>query len=226
VDTLIRTGKIPQLALFNALTPGHGDTSTGSALLDGVLAEPAATVDPRTALWRLGFGTGNLLTNAFRTAYVADALANPDGALASNLGYPADPGLNTASTPASLLRQDIKANDLRSWTPDNTTHVLLCGGGNDPVVYFQPNTLTIAGYWAAKGLMVPVVDVETDLSLSGVFAATNAAIGQAAADAVIAAGGSPTDAAAAAQLAVVENYHSTVAPFCSRAVRTFFANFL
>ena len=114
-------------------------------------------------------------------------------------------------------------NDLRygSWAP--TVPTLLCGGDEDPtVLYF--NTQTMVAFWSA----LPVGAVtELDLSAapSGPFAAIQTGFQTSQAEELAflqsAAGGGLSATAAGQQL--IENYHTSVAPFCSLAARSFFS---
>ena len=209
------TGKLPQTALFDIAPSG-----------------PFAGL-PVPAAPSFGFGTSYLVTDAARAAYLADAAptANPDGAL-----LPGGSGL-PAATPASPLRQALKANDLRlsgvagvpAWLP--TSPMLLCAGGNDTVV-FSINTLIMEEYFGtvAHNLgtsAVPVVfnvDVTPDAQapLDGklppaqdithlIFGTLQGAFAQA----LAAQGGiaSPT---------ALQAYHGTVAPICTAASAAFF----
>jgi hypothetical protein len=67
------------------------------------------------------------------------------------------------------LRQDLKANDLRNWTP--TMPTLLCGGDEDPEVYFF-NTQLMQGYWAknAPGALVSVLDIASSPAANDPYA--------------------------------------------------------
>lgn len=200
IATLFSTGKLPQTALFNSTTP-----ATGNATLDAALSVPA---DP---LFALGFGPSNLITNDFRLSYVLDALANPDGAVPTPTA-----GVPAAATPQHPLRADLKENDLRNWTP--TSPMLLCGGDQDPTVFYSVNTGTMQAYWGAMPLppgLITVLDVNGAVNPASPFAAAQAGFQQALAQ-LLAAGG---------QAAVATNYHSTVAPFCSAAARGFFSQF-
>jgi pimeloyl-ACP methyl ester carboxylesterase len=195
IDELIATGKLPQLALFTDMP-----VPTGSALLDAVLAPSA---DP---LFSLGFGTPNLVTQGFRVSYLQDALAHPDGAV------PAVTNLLPSATALLPFRQKLALNDLRTWVP--AAPVLMCGGHQDPVVFFSVNTTVMKNFWTlvapAPAGLVNVVDVDPSPNppanlIQGGFAQTEAQI-----------------FAAKGQSGVVQTYHSTVAPFCSAAARGFF----
>jgi hypothetical protein len=152
-DELFAAGKLPMFAVFDSATPGTGDQpSSGSAQLDALLAAPDPAVNPIGAL---GFGDPYLLTNSLRIAYALDSLADPDGAVPTPTTL-----LPPDQDPAMPLRLALKKNDLRGWTPQ--APVMLCGGMNDPDVFYQINTLTMAALWApqvASG-QVSVVDVD------------------------------------------------------------------
>jgi acetyl esterase/lipase len=200
LSTLFTNGKLPQTALFNSTTPVTGDPT-----LDATLAVPANPV------FALGFGPSNLITNAYRLGYVLDAVAHPDNAVPT-----AQPGLAPAAAPQHPLRQDLKTNDLRNWAPHSP--VLLCGGDQDPTVFFNVNTLTMQGFWSALALpagLVTVLDVNGTINPASPFAPVQAGF-QTTLAGLLASGG---------QEAVVENYHVTVAPFCTVAARGFFSQF-
>ncbi|MFM2056964.1 MAG: hypothetical protein RLY71_1349 [Pseudomonadota bacterium] len=135
-----------------------------------------------------------LIRTSYADAVIADILAHPCS--------------NSASTPldcipAHPLRQAAKNNDLRTWTPARP--VLLCGGHGDPTVFFANAQLTQA-YFKAQQVSAGVP-----------------ALGQAAL--VDVDSGVPTDAfeRAVAGAGGLAAYHSTVAPFCNAAARTFFS---
>jgi hypothetical protein len=210
IGDLYTSGKLPPLALFTD-TP----TPTGNAQLDAILAP---SIDP---LFSLGFGPGNLVKQDFRIAYLLDALANPDGAV------PAVTNLVPSATAALPFRQKLALNDLRSWAP--ASPVLMCGGANDPVVFFPVNTeLEETFFTLAAGVpaqMVPVLDLEAapigdPQNPMSAFDPVKVAFAQTEAAIFTGAGGG-----AAGQSAVVQTYHSTVAPFCTAAARGFFSQF-
>jgi predicted dienelactone hydrolase len=207
IDQLIANGKLPQLQLFH-------DTiwNTGSAQLDATLDVPA------NPLFALGFGPANLVKDTYRFAYIMDAIGNPDGAV------PTQTNLIPAAAPQNTLRQAFKLNDLRSWVP--TSPVFMCGGENDPVVFFSVNTQVMQAFWTyvappASPLLVSVLDVDSAITgpndpfllAKGGFAQAEAAIDAGA-------GGG-----AAGLQARTQTYHTTVAPFCSAAARGFFSQF-
>jgi poly(3-hydroxybutyrate) depolymerase len=223
---LFTAGKLPQTALFNSATPMN---PTGNAQLDAALnvalAVPSDPNDPRTPLFAAGFGTTYLINNSFRVAYAVDAATNPDGAVPTvTTGYVA------AAQPTNGLRQALYKNDMRKiFGLNGATPVLpaapnlLCGGGNDPTVYYL-NTQIMQGFWmgAPTGL-VTGVDVDpatpsgTFAQIQGAFKASQAATLQA-----LITGGMT---APQAQQTMLQNYHGSVAPFCALAARSFFANF-
>jgi hypothetical protein len=200
LSTLFASGKLPQTALFNSTTP-----VTGNPTLDAALAVPANPV------FALGFGPSNLITNDYRVGYAVDAVANPDGAVPTPQA-----GVPLATAPLHPLRQDLKNNDLRNWTPSKP--LLLCGGNQDPTVFFSVNTGTMQAYWSAMPLppgLVTVLDVNGTVNPSSPFAPLQVGF-QTALAGLLASGG---------QAAVVANYHVTVAPFCTVAARGFFGQF-
>jgi hypothetical protein len=153
-----------------------------------------------------GFGTDFLINNTYRGAYLADALAAPDG------GFPALTNGLPPANPANTLRVHLKANDLRDWTPVAPT--LLCGGDSDPTVFFF-NTTLMQEYWAAHPPAVaPVIlDVDSTPAANDPYASLKTAFAVAKA-AVEVTGG---------EAAVLADYHATlVPPFCLSAVKSFF----
>jgi hypothetical protein len=234
VSTLISTGKIPQLGLLSSIAPtgtcndpffsGETPFTTGNASQD--------------ALFALGFTPNggdpspNLIANSARAGVVCDAFVNADGAFPTPSA-----GVPLAATPQHPLRQALKANDMRTWHP--THPMLLCGGQNDPTVFFPTNTQTMAGtgpnggtaanptgsFWQAEatGGLVTVFDVDTAAVGGGnPFDPLRVGFAGAKAATAAAAGGGPVG-----QQAVTQAYHGTlVPPFCSAAVRGFFAQVL
>src|ERR1700722_15667477 len=200
IDTLFEDGKLPETALFSSTTP-----VTGNATLDAALAVP------KNPIFALGFGASNLITNDYRLSYVLDAVAHPDGAAPVPM-----PGVPLAASPQNTLRIAAKLNDMRTWVP----HVpgLLCGGGMDPPVFFTLNAGTMQAFWAAAGLpaeVVTVLDVNATPTAQDPFAAVKVGFQETEAQIVSSQG----------QVAAVESYHTTVAPFCTAAARGFFSQF-
>lgn len=205
--TLYAEGRLPQYELFSSTPPAP----------EYAPVTPATTPAQFAPIFALGFGMNPLLVNSFRLAYLQDMQANPDGSLpTTTTGLP-------AATPAHPLRQALKANDLRNWSP--TAPVLLCGGTEDPTV-FHTNTRLMQGYWAMVGATGPVTVLDLDeagvsgerfADLKGGFAVAKDLIKAAAV-----AGGASDGGAQA----VLDAYHSQlVPPFCLAAVRSYFSDF-
>jgi hypothetical protein len=228
IDTLFANGLLPETAEFDNTTPVvsvPGDAAL-SAQLTALLSVPGSATYPlpataQTPLFALGFGSPYLINNTYRVTYALDAASNPDGAVPTpSAGVPL-----AASVPAQTLRQAFYKNDLRNggWSPKTPT--LLCGGDADPTVFFSVNTLTMAAFWSplVQAGLVSVLDVSgTPASpyeeIQIAFQASQAA--QLAYLQTSAGGGLSL---AAAQQAIVEGYHTSVAPFCALAARGFFS---
>ena len=203
-STLYDQGKLPEDQVFSSTPPSDAFAAY----------TPPTTPAAFAPLFALGFGADNLITNAYRLAYLTDAQASPDG------GFPTTTTGIPAAAPANTFRQALKTNDLRNWTP--TAPMLLCAGNSDPVVFYL-NTQLMQGYWAAAGTNPPVTVLDIDSSktdgdpyadLKTGFATFKDAI---AAAAVV---GGATDGGAQA---VLEAYHATlVAPFCLAAAKSKF----
>jgi hypothetical protein len=222
--TLVGEGLVPQLAEFDSTTPVV--SIPGEALLSAeltvALAKPSNAANPDTALFDLGFGSPSLVNNDYRVTYAVDAATDPDGAVPTPVaGVPL-----AAAVPKVPLRVGFYKNDLRNgaWYPKSPT--LLCGGDQDPTVFFSVNTETMAKFWSGLPAgLVTVLDV--DAAPSGAFAKiqTGFIASQAALLAYYesAAGGSLPLPQAEEEVAA--NYHVNVAPFCELAARSFFSQF-
>jgi acetyl esterase/lipase len=232
LSTLISTGKLPQLGLLSTVKP----TGTCNDPFFNANTPFMGGTPSQNALFALGFTPNggdpspNLIVNSARVGVVCDAFAHPDGAFPTPSA-----GVPLAATPQNPLRQGLKANDMRTWHP--THPVFLCGGGNDPTVFFQTNTVTMAGtapnggtaangsgsFWSTEvGLgLVRVIDVDT-AATGDPFDPIRAGFAAAVSATSMAAGGGIPGAQA-----VTQAYHGTlVPPFCSAAVRGFFAQVL
>lgn len=204
IATIYANGEFPQSALFNSTPPDPHYASITPATMPAALAKVFAQ----------GFGTDNLVTNAYRLKYLQDQAAHPDG------GFPTTTSGAPASAPDLGLRQDLKTNDLRDWAP--TEPVLLCAGNMDPTVFYL-NTQLMQGYWSAQAPSAPasvldvdsgVVDNDPYADEKKAFAAVKAAVATAA---VV---GGASDGGAGA---VLQDYHTKlVPPFCLFAVKSFF----
>ncbi|WP_198332788.1 alpha/beta hydrolase family protein [Psychrobacter aquimaris] len=119
---LVAANKLPDNALFEK-DPENNPT------LD--LLPP-----PTVPFASIGFADDNyLIRTDFRTAYVADALQNPDSLIEMTGALP-------AANPKNNLRKALKLNDLRGYVPKMPT--LLCGGNQDPTVFYDLNTSSMA----------------------------------------------------------------------------------
>ena len=207
VNTLIAQGRFPQSALFSSTPPAPEFSSITPAPAPAQLA----------GVFAAGFGAGNLVTNAYRLSYLRDAQTAPDG------GFPNWTTGAPPASPANALRQDLKTNDLRNWSP--TSPMLLCAGNADPSVFYL-NTSLMQELWAvnASGSQVTVLDVDSPVSSADAYASVKTAFAAAkSAVAVAAVAGGATDGGAAAILQV---YHADlVPPFCLVAASSFFENY-
>jgi dienelactone hydrolase len=131
----------------------------------------------------------------------------------------------------STLRTALNTNDVVSMTVDRP--MMLCGGANDPTVFFYVNADYFAASKAGNPSEIPylrILDLENSYPVSngtvtkvtGVAAATlQAGFAQAKSNVAASAGGG-----AAGQQAVSAAYHgSLVPPFCAAAVRGYFDAF-
>jgi alpha/beta superfamily hydrolase len=193
VSELETQGLLPDTELFSSTPP------------DPIYAAmtPATTPENLAPVFATGFGAEHLLTNEFRLAYLQDAEVNPDG------GFPtlAD-GLPPAS-PVHPLRQALKTNDQRAWTP--TAPMLLCAGNADPNVLYL-NTQLMQNFWSAA-TNVTVLDIDSAVASGDPYEAQKTQF--AVAKELVELAGGDTE--------VLEKYHAgLVAPFCLSAVRSFF----
>ncbi|RXV65033.1 alpha/beta hydrolase [Burkholderia stabilis] len=200
--TILTSGKLPVSALFSS-TPPSGPAAI-QATLNAI--SPPTDTGATDALFAQGFGPNNLIRNSARLDYLLDAFANPDGVVpAVTTGVP-------AAAPQNALRVAFKRNDLRGWTP--TSPVLLCGGHQDPVVFYRINTALMSKKWADLGSLVTTVDVDSTPNGDGFDAARQ----------VFASAESAT-ASVGGSTAVTLAYHGTlVSQACGSAATTFFAS--
>ena len=224
IDTIFTSGMLPQTALFDITTPvvDVPNKPTLSIELTALLAVPNDPANPETPLFDAGFGSPYLINNSYRVSYAVDAASDLDGAA---LTPPTAGAPLAAAAPMQPLRLALYTNDLRNgaWAP--TVPTLLCGGDQDPTVFFSVNTGSMAAFWSAlvgAGL-ITVLDVSG--TPAGPFAAVQAGFQSSQAQQLAfyesTAGGGLSPAAAQEQ--IVQNYHSSVAPFCSVAARSFFS---
>lgn len=225
VDTLFTEGKLPPLALFDSTTPvvTVPGNPTLSAILTGALAVPSNAANPDTPLFDLGFGNPYLMNDSYRVSYALDAASNPDGATAMP---PVAGAPLAAAAPTQTFRLALYKNDMRNgaWAPNSPT--LLCGGDQDPTVFFSLNTGTMAAFWSGLPAgAITVVDINA--TPAGPFAALQTAFQSLGAQELAylesPAGGSLSPAQAEFDLAA--GYHDALKPFCSKVASLFFSQF-
>ena len=199
-------GRLPREAFFSVVPPdpAYADIT------------PPSTPEAFVPLYARGFAdTGFLIRNDYRLAYLQDMAAHPDGF------WPETTDAAPPDAPQLPLRQALARNDLRNFTPRAPT--LLCGGHDDPVVYWL-NTQAMQAYWATQPLGGAVTVLDVDAAPTGDddpygdvkqrFAVAKDLV---AAQAVV---GGATDGG---WEAVLETYHAgLVAPFCLEAAQEFF----
>ena len=223
LDSIFASGLLPETALFDSVNFATAASSTAYLEGLGVPAPEAAELGPAMAipanpLFASGFGSPFLINDAYRVSYVLDAAANPDGALA---GSPTA-GL-AAAPPTQTFRNALYVNDLRngSWAPMEP--LLMCGGVQDPTVFFN-NAQIMQQFWGNFPLPAGLITVfsvdpspattSTDPLQAG-FLQAEAAINTAAGGGL------------AGEEAVIQSYHGTlVPPFCAAAARGFFLQIL
>jgi poly(3-hydroxybutyrate) depolymerase len=201
VPDLVSQGKLPAGTVYNSTPPAP----------EFAAMTPATTPAEFASLFAKGFGTDNLVTNAYRLAYLRDAQTAPDG------GFPTMTDGLPPANPTHPLRIALKTNDLRTWTPN--VPVLLCGGAHDPTVFFF-NTQLMQSYWTSHPPAGAVTVVDIDSS-GDPFSDLRTAF-QAAKDAlrVAAVAGGASDGG---DEAVQNAYHAgLVAPFCLAAAKQYF----
>ncbi|MFO1217176.1 MAG: hypothetical protein U1E89_02215 [Burkholderiaceae bacterium] len=155
-------------------------TSGGDRLLptdtpiDQLIAQGKLPNDPTfTKL----FGSGGLLSDAFRAAY-----------------------------PTSKLRAAAQANTLLGWTPKRPNTVALCGGAQDPTVFYF-NTVDLQADFAQRSFLAPAWDLENRATLPAGTAG----------DQIY--GGFQAQKSAAGANAAALYHGSLVPPFCTALVR-------
>ncbi len=206
-SNLYAQGKLPEFALFSLTPPAPAFAA------DTPPTQPANLA----AVFALGFGSGNLLTNSYRLSYLLDAQAHPDG------GFPSLTTGVAAAAPALPFRQALRTNDLRDWVPSSP--LLLCGGDADPLVFWL-NTQLMQDYWSSRAsasAQISVLDLEAAASSNDSYAGLKQDF--AVAKALVAATAIQQGATDGGAFAVAEAYHAElVAPFCFAAVKSFFGS--
>ncbi len=203
---LYANGALPQDALFSSIPPApeYADIT------------PATTPAALTRLFERGFGDAPLIRNSYRLSYLQDLAANPDGY------WPNKTTSEPPVSPALEFRKALKRNDLRTFSP--TTPTLLCGGHEDPVVYWL-NTEAMQSYWTAKAPAAApfsVLDVDAATTSNDSYESIKRRF--AVAKDILRATAVVQGASDGGDEAVLEAYHAgLVAPFCMEAARAFFA---
>jgi len=205
ISTLYSEGLLPDNTLFSSTPPAAQYASI----------TPATTPSDLATVFAMGFAsTDYLVLNSYRLAYLQDEQANPDG------GFPTTTTGLPAASPTNTLRQDLKTNDLRNWTP--TMPTLLCGGDEDPEVFFF-NTQLMQAYWAKNAPSAPatVLDIASAPNANDPYTDEKDAFTAAVTAVEVAAiAGGATDGG---QAAVLADYHAQLLPpFCLAAVKSFF----
>ncbi len=197
--TLVAEGRMPERAIFSSTPPAP----------EFAALTPAFTSDRYAEVFAEGFGVDYLISNDYRLTYLQDALANPDG------DYPDTTTGHPPANPAHPLRIALRNNDLRNFAP--LAPVLLCGGDEDPVVFFR-NTELMAGYWAANApnSFVTVLNIDAPPGHDGPYKSLRKHFAETKSLFKLIEG----------HAAVRKEYHDVLVPaFCLQATRKFFGNF-
>ncbi len=204
---LYAQGLLPENVIFSSTPPAPQYASI----------TPATTPTNLAPVFALGFGASPLVINAYRLSYLQDEQANPDG------GFPTTSTDVPPANAGNTLRQDLAKNDMRNFNP--SVPVLLCGGDDDPTVFYF-NTLLMQEYWTAHApsAQVTVLDVDSAVGTNDPYADVKE--GFAAAKAAVAAAAIAGGATDGGQAAVLTDYHAgLVPPFCLYAVERYFGAF-
>lgn len=226
---LVLSGKLPASAMFQK-------APTGNSTLDAL--------SPSDPAFSFGFDAAQyLVKNDYRLGYLADAQKNVDWAVPYLQGY-----TNYSPVPATLpehpLRKALKANDLRGYLP--TMPVIMCGGNQDPMVFFDVNTSLMKTLWdtdtnKTSATKLGIIDIDVTnratrqkpvyqtlgfdtvnnnsiQSQSEKMQAGFASKVQNIAAIATANGGNPSQA-------VAMQYHGLVTPYCMGVAQTLFSQF-
>lgn len=190
-------------SLLPSTTPVSQLIAAGKLPQTFLFVDDDPTLPGPPAGFEIFFGTPNLIKTSYRAAVLADAAAN-------------------AASPKHPLRVASYRNDLlqQNWTP--TQPMLLCGGAEDPTVFFKVNTQGAKAYFSQRGVpgqAVQVLDVDglETAQPSSPFYPIQVGFDQLK-TATFTSGGAS---------AVLQAYHGTlVPPFCNAAARGYFSQFL
>lgn len=228
-EELISSGKLPASAMFQK-------APTGNSTLDAI--------SPSDLAFSFGFDAAQYLVKTdYRLGYLADAQKNVDWAVPYLQGY-----TNYSPVPATLpehpLRKALKANDLRGYLP--TMPVIMCGGNQDPMVFFDVNSSLMKTLWdtdanKTSATKLGIIDIDVTnratrqkpvyqtlgfdtvnnnsiQSQSEKMQAGFASKVQNIAAIAAANGGNPSQA-------VAMQYHGLVTPYCMGVAQTLFSQF-
>jgi hypothetical protein len=198
---LFDEGRLPRDQLFSEQAPDPAFVPYTPATAPAELANTFAR----------GFGPDHLIINTYRLAVLQDAQANPDGA------FPTTVTSAPPANPAHPLRQALKRNDLRDWTP--TSPVFLCAGNADPTVFYL-NTQFMQSYWAPTMAPATILDVDSEPAAEDPYAELKDSFDDA--KLLVAANAVAEGATDGGEAALSDTYHELVAPFCLAAVRAYF----
>lgn len=135
---IVEQGKLPVSAMFQ-------QAPTGNAELD--------KLSPANPAFAYGFDPNfYAIKTSYRAAYLADMKANPDWSIPYMQGMTNIQPV-AALTPQHGLRKALKDNDLRTYVPKSPT--IMCGGNQDPMVFFDVNTGIMNNLWRNYYTNVP-----------------------------------------------------------------------
>ncbi|MDE2341944.1 MAG: prolyl oligopeptidase family serine peptidase [Betaproteobacteria bacterium] len=219
---LVQEGKIPLAAIFQSPPTGYANLD---ALHEGLLS--AAWLDP----------SNYLVSSAYRSAYVSDIADHPDGAAPAD-GSPPDLSRTMPrlpSHPGNPLRQALKKNDLRDYTP--SMPLFLCGAHRDPEVFWIQGAATMKAMLDSKiknhpTLRYAVLDLDTQ-GHSALFSDHGFSMRQ---HRIMKRAASTAQRTFVAHqyrnafdqvftLLSLDGYHAAEEPYCTAAARTFFGLF-
>lgn len=221
-ENLVKAGKIPLTAVFQTPPTGYNNID---ALHGGLFS----------SMW---FDPTNYLVNTvFREDYVSDIEAHPDGAAPLDGSAPdfsiTPPDL--PENPENLMRQNLKANDLRNYLP--TMPLLMCGANRDPEVFWNQGAGAMTAILNGKTKQNPLLRFATlDLDTRdapGTFTSQGLSDTQSTTMQKVAS--SAQSAFVARQyrseidklipLLALEGYHTAEEPYCAVVARAFFKLF-
>ena len=155
------------------------------------------------------FGDGNLVKSSFRDTYQADAEKHPCDL---NAAYPLE------CAPENGFRKAAVRNDLRTYVP--TVPVMMCGGNEDPTVFFSSTQATALYFRLHHMVLTDLTVLDVDALPIEPYAAIKKGFSLAKTATMTAATLAGKDPATA----VTNAYHGyLVPPFCNAAALRFFA---